>query len=155
VLTFYLVTTALLTVRRRPRGSRWIDASAMVIALAAGIFSVKFGLDAAYGPKGKLLGFPATPALVFGIVALLAALGDARLLMGRNLQGAPRIARHLWRMCLAMFIATGSFFLGQAKVFSESMRILPVLAIPVVLVLLLMFYWWVRVSFSKRIPQRA
>jgi hypothetical protein len=75
--------------------------------------------------------------------------------MGRTLQGAPRIARHLWRMCLAMFIATASFFLGQARVFPESMRIFPLLAIPVALVLLLMLYWWVRVSFSKRIPQRA
>jgi hypothetical protein len=35
------------------------------------------------------------------------------------------------------------------------MRIIPLLAIPVALVLLLMLYWWVRVSFSKRFPQRA
>jgi hypothetical protein len=96
-----------------------------------------------------------TVADLVGTIALLAALGDARLMMGRVLQGADRIARHLWRMCLGMFIATGSFFLGQAKVFPESMRIFPLLAIPVVLVLALMFYWWVRVSFTKRIPQRA
>ncbi len=54
-----------------------------------------------------------------------------------------------------MFIATGSFFLGQAKLLPESMRIFPLLAVPVVLVLLLMVYWWVRVSFTKRIPQRV
>jgi hypothetical protein len=155
LLTFYLVTTALLTVRRRPPGFHRIDAIAMAVALAAGIFAIKFGLDAASAPKGTLLGFPALPALIFGTVALLAALGDARLAMGRVLQGAERIARHLWRMCLAMFIATGSFFLGQAKVLPESMRIFPLLAIPVVLVLVLMFYWWVRVSFAKRIPQRV
>lgn len=52
-------------------------------------------------------------------------------------------------------IATGSFFLGQAKVLPESMRIVPLLAAPVVLVLLPMVYWWVRVSFTKRIPQRV
>ncbi|HEX7466039.1 MAG TPA: hypothetical protein VF309_05315, partial [Usitatibacter sp.] len=57
--------------------------------------------------------------------------------------------------CFAMFIATGSFFLGQAKLLPESMRIFPLLAVPVVLVLLLMVYWWVRVSFTKRIPQRV
>ncbi|HEX7605434.1 MAG TPA: hypothetical protein VF348_01900 [Usitatibacter sp.] len=45
-----------------------------------------------------------------------------------------------------------SFFLGQAKVLPESMRIFPLLAIPVVLVLMLMFYWWVRVSILKRVP---
>ena len=155
LLTFYLVTTALLTVRRRPPGFHRIDAIAMAVALAAGIFAIKFALDAASAPKGTLLGFPALPALIFGTVALLAAVGDARLAMGRVLQRADRIARHLWRMCLAMFIATGSFFLGQAKVLPESMRIFPLLAIPVVLVLVLMFYWWVRVSFTKRIPQRV
>jgi uncharacterized membrane protein len=155
VLTFYLVTTALLTVRRRPQGFHPIDAIATAVALAAGLFAIKFGIDAVNGPKGRLLGFPALPALIFGTIALLAALGDARLMMGRVLRGADRIARHLWRMCLGMFIATGSFFLGQAKVLPESMRIFPLLAIPVVLVLALMFYWWVRVSFTKRIPQRA
>jgi hypothetical protein len=151
-LTFYLVTTALLTVRRRPQGFHPIDAIAMAVALAAGIFAVKFGVDAANAPKGRLLGYPALPAFIFGTIALLAALGDARLMMGRVLQGADRIARHLWRMCLGMLIATASFFLGQAKVLPESMRIFPLLAIPVVLVLALMFYWWVRVSILKRVP---
>jgi hypothetical protein len=154
-LTFYLVTTALLTVRRRPPGFHPIDAIAMAVALAAGILAIKFGIDAVNAPKGRLLGFPALPAFILGTIALLAALGDARLMMGRVLQGADRIARHLWRMCLGMFVATASFFLGQAKVLPESMRIFPLLAIPVVLVLALMFYWWVRVSFTKRIPQRA
>jgi len=149
VLTFYLVTTALSTVRRRLQGSRWIEASAMGVALAAGILSIKFGLDAMNSPKGKPV---AVPAFIFGAVALLAALGDARLIMGRVLTGAHRIARHLWRMCLAMFIATASLFLGQAKVFPESMRIVALLAIPVVLVLLLMLYWWARVLIMKRIP---
>jgi uncharacterized membrane protein len=155
VLTFYLVTTALLTVRRRSPRFGWIDASAMGIALAAGVFAIAFAFNAANAPRGKLLAYPALPALIFGSIALLAALGDARLMMGRVLQGANRIARHLWRMCLAMFIATASFFLGQAKVLPESMRIIPLLAIPVVVVLVLMFYWWARVSFTKRVPQRA
>ncbi len=94
-------------------------------------------------------------AITAGAVALLAALGDLRLLMGRVLQGANRIARHLWRMCLAMFIATGSFFLGQAKVFPDALRKPALLAIPVLLVLLLMLYWWVRVLLTKRIPRRV
>jgi len=92
-----------------------------------------------------------------GLLAITAGglLGDVRVVTGRAPQGARRIARHLSRMCFAMFIATGSFFLGQAKVLPESMRIFPLLAVPVVLVLLLMVYWWVRVSFTKRVPQRA
>jgi hypothetical protein len=151
-LTFYLAITALLTVRRRHGGSSWIDASAMAVALAAGVFAIKLGLDAAGAPGGRFLGSAAAPKFIFGAIALLAALGDARLMMGAPLQGSRRIARHLWRMCLAMFIATASLFLGQTRMFPEPLRILPLLAIPVVVVLVLMFYWWVRVSILKRVP---
>jgi hypothetical protein len=71
-------------------------------------------------------------------------------MMARGLQGARRIARHLWRMCFALFIAAGSFFLGQAQVFPEPIRKSGLLPIPVLLVLLLMFFWLVRVRFTQR-----
>ncbi len=148
-VTFYLVTTALLTVRHGER-HLWIDAAAMLIALAAGILSIKFGIDALNRPRFSW--FPTAPALIFGTIALLAALGDMRMISSGGLKGARRIARHLWRMGFAMFIATGSFFLGQAKVFPAEIRIIPLLAAPVVLVLLAMFYWWARVSIFKRVP---
>ena len=31
-------------------------------------------------------------------------------------RGAPRLARHVWRMCMALFIATVSFFSIRARV---------------------------------------
>ena len=34
--------------------------------------------------------------------------------------GAPRIARHLWRLCTALTVATGSFFLGQQQMLPKS-----------------------------------
>ena len=58
-------------------------------------------------------------------------------------------------MCFALFVATGSFFLGQADVFPRSMRIIPLLAIPALLPLLLMFYWLARVSFRRRSARAA
>ncbi|HEV7490959.1 MAG TPA: hypothetical protein VGO25_09145, partial [Rhodanobacteraceae bacterium] len=86
---------------------------------------------------------------VFGIVALLSVLGDARTLWVRNLTSAKRLARHIWRMCFAMWIATASFFLGQPKVFPEPLRhLVGVRAIPVLLVLVVMFYWLARVLFK-------
>jgi len=83
---------------------------------------------------------------------------DVRM-MARGIQGAHRIARHLWRMCFALFIAATSFFLGQtqgspAQVFPEPLRQGAVLAIPVLLVLLLMFYWLARVLFTQRLSTR-
>jgi len=149
VLTFYLVITALLTVRR-PAGSRWIDFGAMLVALTIGIAGIYFGFEALNSPTGTKDGFPAPPYFIFGAVALLAGLLDIRMLLARGIQGAHRLARHLWRMCFALLISTASFFLGQAQFFPEPIRIIPLLAIPVVLVLLLMLYWLARVLFMQR-----
>ena len=51
-------------------------------------------------------------------------------------------------MSLAMFIATASLFLGQAKVFPKPIRIMPLLSIPVLLVLGVMLYWLVRLRLK-------
>ena len=141
LFTVYLVVTALLTVRRRSAPGA-LDKAAMVFALLLGLFGAWVGLDSLNRPKATW--FPMVPALVFGSVALLCAFGDFRMIRAGGLKGARRIVRHLWRMCFALFIATGSFFLGQAKVFPEELRIFPVLAAPVVLVLVAMVYWYVR-----------
>jgi len=149
MLTFYLVTTALLTVRRRTPGFNWMDASAMVFALLLGLLSITFaiqglsGTDAGYIPIG----------FIFGTVALLAVFGDAQMMLARSIPWAQRIARHLWRMCFALWIAAASFFLGQSDEFPEALRIMPFLCTPVLLVLLLMFYWLARVLFTQWRPQ--
>ena len=141
LLTVYLVASALLTVRRRSAPGA-MDTAAMLFALGVGLFSFWIGLTAMNRPKATW--FPAVPALIFGLVALLCAYGDFRMIRAGGLKGAPRIVRHLWRMCFALCVAAGSFFLGQAKVFPEAVRIFPVLAAPVLLVLFAMVYWWVR-----------
>ena len=53
-------------------------------------------------------------------------------------------------MCFALFIAALSFFIGQAKVFPQPIRILPLLALPVLAVLVTMFYWLWRVRIRRR-----
>ena len=153
IFTVYLVTTALLTVRPHD-DRRWIDYVALALVSSIAIFSL--GMAALGFAGGKFQWFPTIPAVVFGTVALLAAIGDIRMLRaGGALHGKHRIARHLWRMCVAMFIATGSFFMGQAKVFPEEIRILPLLATPLILVLVTMFYWWARVLRGRRVPRRV
>jgi hypothetical protein len=52
-------------------------------------------------------------------------------------------------MCFALFIAALSFFIGQAKVFPEPIRIRPLLALPVLVVLVTMFYWLWRVRIKR------
>jgi uncharacterized membrane protein len=149
LLTFYLVATALLTVRRPRWDSHWIDAGAMLLALGVSGAGFTFAFIAANSPGGKLDGLPAAPGFMFGVVALLASLGDIRMLRARGIQGAPRIARHLWRMCFALFIASASL-LSRPRLFPKPLRDSGLLPIPIFLVLLLMFYWLARVRFAKR-----
>ena len=143
MLTFYLVVTALLTVRRGPQGFDWISAGTMVFAWIIGLLSITFGIQDLNSPNGIVpIGF------IFGAIALMAGFGDARMLLLQRIPWARRTARHLWRMCFALWIAAASFFLGQADEIPEALRITPLLCMPVLLVLLLMFYWLVRVLFT-------
>ncbi|MDP9206707.1 MAG: hypothetical protein M3P12_14875 [Gemmatimonadota bacterium] len=155
LLAFYMVTTALLTVRRRDPQFHWTDGAAMLLGIAVGVWSIRFGFVALNRPSGTLAGVPATMLFIFGGVAMLAVLGDIRMMLGRRLDGTHRIARHLWRMCFSLFIASGSFFLGQAKVIPKPIRIMPLLAIPALLPLVLLLYWLVRVLFTKWYRRRA
>ena len=144
MITFYLVLTSWLTVRRPALNSHWIHFGAMLLGLTVSIASFSYGLIAD--------GQPTVLYFIFGAVALLATLGDVRM-MARGIQGAPRIARHLWRMCMALFLAAISLFIGQAQVFPELLRNSGLLPVPVLLVLFVMFYWLVRVLFTKWRPQ--
>jgi uncharacterized membrane protein len=154
-LAFYMVTTALLTVRRRDRDFHWIDVGAFLVGATVGVLVMKLGFDAVNTPSGKINGAPAGMMFFLGSVALLAALGDIRMMLAGGLEGAHRIARHLWRMCFSLFIASGSFFLGQAKVIPKPIRIFPLLAIPALLPLVLLLYWLARVLFTKWYRRRA
>ena len=121
----------------------------MLLGVSAGIAGFTFAAQASHTATGKLDGYPPPTYFVFGSVALLAAIGDARMIRARGISGAPRLARHLWRMCIAMLIGTGSFFLGKAHLLPKPLRIMPVLASPVILVLLLRVYWLVRLRIKR------
>jgi uncharacterized membrane protein len=153
--TFYMVSTALLTVRRPAPGWEWLDAGATAFGAGVGAFGLALGLGALRGFPGPLGGDPPVGAAVFGAVAVLSVIGDLRRMAKGGGSEIVRLTRHLWRMCLGLFVATGSFFLGQAKVFPKPIRIMPLLAMPVLLVLGLLLYWLVRVRVLKRDPRRA
>ena len=147
----YLVCTALLTIRRTVAQARAALTGLMIMALAIAAAELTLGAIAARMP-GRMFGhYPAAFYYVFSVVALLCAYGDARTLWHARLEPASRLARHIWRMSFAMWFATTSFFLGQAKVFPEPLRhMMGLRAIPVVLVLVVMFYWLGRVLLGRR-----
>jgi len=155
LLTFYLVCTAWLTVKRPVEQVRAWTAGLMLLATGLAVVGFGYGIEAMNSANGRVDGIPAPPLFMFGGVAALAALMDARLLWVGHIEGAHRLARHLWRMTYAMWIATMSAFLGQAKFFPMPIRKSGLLAVPVLLVAGMLVYWLVRVYWIRRRPACA
>lgn len=148
-LTFYLVATAWLTARRRDGEPGILDWGAFLVVLGLALVEVTLGLEAAMSPTGLKYNYPPGPYFFLGSVAVLAAAGDVRMLVRRGITGSHRIARHLWRMCFALFIAAGSIFLARQHLFPAFMRRTGMLVFLSFLPLLLMVFWWIRVRFTN------
>lgn len=149
VLTFYLVATSWMTARSRAGAPGVLEWSALLAVLALTSVIVTFGVEAALSPTGLKHGYPPGVYAFLGSVASLSAVGDVRLLIRRGIQGTQRIARHLWRMCFAWFIASASIFLARQQLFPEVMRKTGVLYFLTVLPLLLMIFWLIRVRVAR------
>jgi hypothetical protein len=118
------------------------------------------GLTAAAAPGGRLDGDPPGNFFFFASLPALAGALDLRVILRRGVSGARRIRRHLWRMSAALFVAAGSLFLGQPKVFPHWLRGSPIMFTPEIAILALMVFWLVRVREtterrSGAIPARA
>lgn len=150
-LVAYLVITSLMTVRAASSQQRAIDVGAAVAALSIGVAGLSLGYVATRDPRGLLDGIPAFPYFMFGTVGVLAMIGDVRMIRAGGVKGPTRIARHLWRMSFALFVAAMSFFLGQADELPKAMRVLPVMAGPPLAVLMTLLYWMWRVRFRRGI----
>lgn len=166
IFTFYLILTAWLTVRTgahtdngnpprtaEARSSNWYHWLLMLVPLILGILGWFNAIQVARGHAIQPKGVPVGMSFFLSSVMLLAAAGDIRMLLRRATQnagsGGKRIVRHLWRMCFGLFIATGSFFLGQQQVFPSWMRGSAFLLILGVLPLPLLIFWLLRFRFAR------
>lgn len=155
LLTFYLVMTAWSAARRRDGTVGTFDVAALlwivwVIALAYG-----GGIEAANSPSGKKDAMPAAIYFIFGTVALLCAINDLRMLRRGSLLGGYRLARHLWRMGLALLIAILSLYPGRPAVFPQWMKDSPLIFTPHLFLVGTMLFWIVRVKRRRRAQQKA
>jgi uncharacterized membrane protein len=151
-LTTYLVITALTTVRPRTGGSRRLDISLLLMASAITLTFFTFGGLAIASPTGRLHGFPAPPFFIFGSIALLASIGDLRLIRSGSVhatRGGPRLARHLWRMCTALLIAALSASVQFGKLIPKPFRVPGLLTVPLIAIVVAMVYWLWRVRFRR------
>lgn len=144
LLTLYLVVTALTTVQTAA-WTRGLDVAAMIFGLALAFTSLAAGVTLVSIGVMTLDGLPTPILFKFGGIALLAGIGDVRRLRSGGLRGPRRLARHLWRMCFAFYVAVASFFLGQAQVFPEALQGSGLLALPVLAVIVAMVYWLWRI----------
>jgi hypothetical protein len=118
----------------------------MVLAFAFAAAMLYGGMVEWLDPTVSVVGRPrVVPPLVVGTVMLLAAIGDLRATRAGGLRGPRRLARHLWRMRFGLFVATGSFFLGQMNFIPESMRYMPLLLVLAFAPILFLVYWMWRV----------
>ena len=149
MFTFYLVATAWATARYRdgePRAFLW---PALLLGASVAATQVTLGILAAISPSGMKFGYPPGPYFFLGSVAVLAVLGDIRLLMRGSANRVQRLSRHLWRMCFGLFIASASVFLARQRLFPAFMRQTGMLYLLSFMPLVLMFFWMLRVRFAR------
>jgi uncharacterized damage-inducible protein DinB/uncharacterized membrane protein len=158
IFTCYLVATAWLTVARRARQTGLPEVVLLLLGIATGTLSFMFGWAGATGERSEsFAGY-----FVFAAVVFIFAAFDLRMLLRGGVSGAARIARHLWRMGIALFAAAGSFFLGtasdpvlrqsglRARLFTPEIRATHLPEVPVLIIVGLTLYWLCRVLFTNQ-----
>jgi uncharacterized membrane protein len=147
VFTFYMTATAWAAVKRRPGEIGRFEVGACFVALACAAAGLASGW--VNGQLGQAPHGPAAVApYVFGAVAALAAGCDVSVILRYGVSGAARVARHLWRMSLALLMVVASFA-GQPKAQPAFLRDSPLLFLPMLAVLGLMIFWLIRVRFPR------
>lgn len=141
ILACYFVATSWVTARRRDGTTGRFEIVACAIALGTAATMTWSGLTAVASPTPVGRG----PVFALAGVCLLAGVGDLKTILRKKLSAQQRISRHLWRMCFAFFIATGSFFLGQQDVMPEAIRGSPALFVLAFAPFAVMTFWLVRI----------
>ena len=155
LMTVYFVATALTTVRPVSPWTRGINVAALILVVGLAFLDILGSVKAFNSPGRSLNGVPFVMLFFIAAVMILAALGDVRIMRFGMPRGGPRLARHLWRMCFALFIAAGSFFSIRervAKILPEPFTTGPMRALPILLIFGAMFYWLWRVRRRRALP---
>jgi hypothetical protein len=152
-LAAYLVFTGFTTVRPLPVAGRRVDMALMLLAVVLAVSGFSQAFTALGRPGRNIEGVPAGMHFFLSTAILLAAIGDARVIRAGRLHGSRRLARHLWRMCFGLFIATGSFIAQLVRMpfmppWTRSLGVILFLAAGPLVVLL---YWMWRVRLRQNL----
>ncbi len=147
ILVCYFVATAWAAARRRDGQAGKFEIAAAMVAFGLAALMAWGGLTGTTTPAG------AGPVFALAGMCLLAGLGDLKAFLRNTLTATQRLSRHVWRMSLAFFIATGSFFLGQQDVLPAAVRGSPILFVLAFAPFAVMLFWLVRLRFAKAIAR--
>lgn len=152
VFTLYLITTAWATVRRRPGTLGRFERAIIIVPVGILLMGLVLAMVGSRAPRPEDF----TTVYVFAVISALSAIADLTVIRRGGLRGAPRVARHLWRMGAALFVATGSFFFGQADLLPQAFRATGMPTFLGLAPLVLMAFWIVRVRLPRRLfPQKS
>jgi uncharacterized membrane protein len=148
ILTCYFVATSWMAARRRDGSTGRFGIAACTVALGGAAALAWHALTGGTTPAGP------GPLFGFAGLCLLVGLLDLNVVLRRKLTATQRMSRHLWRMCVAFFIATGSFFIGQQDVLPVELRGSPILFLLGLAPLGLMALWLLRLAI-RAMPARS
>lgn len=153
IMVCYFVATAWMAAHRRSGAPGRFEKIACVAVLIMAMAIIGEGISLAFSPTPPSVPPGPGALLALGGLCLLAGLADLKFILRGKLSPTQRISRHLWRMCFALFIATGSFFLGQQDVLPQAVRGSPILIVLAIAPFALMLFWLVRVRFSGMVSR--
>jgi hypothetical protein len=125
----------------------------MAFAFTIAVLGYAQAFTALDRPGNQINGVPAGMMFFMATVNSLAAIGDARMIVAGGIQGTRRLARHLWRMCFGLFIATGSFVgqLALMKFLPEALRSVPIIVVLAAGPLVVLLYWMWRIRLKQNL----
>src|SRR5918993_4684805 len=159
VMVAYFVGTALMTVRPVSSWTHRVNAAALTVVVVLAVGAIVGGVRGVQNPGLSPGGVPfrtiGVMSFVLAAAMILCAIGDMRVIRSGMPRGGARLARHLWRMCFALFIAAGSFFSVRervATILPDPLTTAPMRALPIVLLFGAMFYWLWKVRGRRMLP---
>ena len=150
-LAAYLIFTGWTAIR--PLSDRRVEVALMLLAWVFAVGGFLNAFRAWDMPHHAMEGVPAGMMFFLSTIILLAAIGDVRVLRDGRIQGTRRLARHLWRMCFGLFMATGSFVsqLVRMTFMPAWMRSITVILILSLGPLVVLLYWMWRVRLRQNL----
>ncbi len=153
VFTLYLLATAWRASRRFRQIASWADVAGCTLTSFLAVCFFYFGHLASISPSGMIDDIPIGPVpyYVFGFVTLFCGLRDLVFILNTRRTIKQAQAPHIWRISVALFIATSSFFTGNPQVFPEWFSKSFISSLPEQTVLLIMAYYLLRAFISESI----